>query len=157
MFILNEIIPIIELPFMKYIFLNCMCKDNPFHYDRLWQIKYLLKCYLKLANCTIKMLDITFNPHIIITLATVTWWNLFCEGEFLFFITHSQRESYMVLVWNGANSGRRRTPSYSESASNLKILHIFNKAGQFHILFGLNKISSPRCRPNGCMKQFKIM
>ena len=33
----------------------------------------------------------------------------------------------------------RRTPIISESASNLKILHIVNRAGLFQILFGLNK------------------
>ena len=31
----------------------------------------------------------------------------------------------------------QRTPTISESASNLKILHIVNKVGLFHILFGL--------------------
>ena len=31
---------------------------------------------------------------------------------------------------------RRRTPTISESASNIKILHIINKAGLFQILFG---------------------
>ena len=34
---------------------------------------------------------------------------------------------------------KRRTPTISESASNIKILHITNKAGLFHILFGLIK------------------
>ena len=34
---------------------------------------------------------------------------------------------------------RRRTPASSETASNIKILHIVNKAGLFHILFGLIK------------------
>ena len=31
---------------------------------------------------------------------------------------------------------RRRTPTISESACNIEILHITNKAGLFHILFG---------------------
>ena len=34
---------------------------------------------------------------------------------------------------------RKRTPTISESTSNIKILHITNKAGLFHILFGLIK------------------
>ena len=34
---------------------------------------------------------------------------------------------------------QRRRPAKSESASNLKIWHIVNKAGLFHILFGLIK------------------
>ena len=34
---------------------------------------------------------------------------------------------------------RRQTPTISKSASNLKILGVVNKAGLFHILFGLNK------------------
>ena len=32
---------------------------------------------------------------------------------------------------------RQQTPASSESEGNLKILHIVNKAGIFHILFGL--------------------
>ena len=32
---------------------------------------------------------------------------------------------------------QRRMPAISESASNIKILHIVNKAGLFHILFGV--------------------
>ena len=34
---------------------------------------------------------------------------------------------------------RRRTPTISESARNIKILHVTHKAGLFHILFGLIK------------------
>ena len=34
---------------------------------------------------------------------------------------------------------RQRTPASSESASNLKIMHKVNKAGLFHIFFGLIK------------------
>ena len=54
----------------------------------------------------------------------------------------------MVLVRNGGSGsgsgsggggGGGRTPTISESASNIKILHITNKAGLFHILFRLIK------------------
>ena len=34
---------------------------------------------------------------------------------------------------------QRQTPTFSESASNIKILHIVNKVGLFHILFGVIK------------------
>ena len=34
---------------------------------------------------------------------------------------------------------QRRAPTISESASNIKILYIVNKAGLFYILFGLIK------------------
>ena len=50
---------------------------------------------------------------------------------------NSQREAYMGF---GMKRGQQRqTPAISESASNIKILHIVNKAGIFHILFGLIK------------------
>ena len=34
---------------------------------------------------------------------------------------------------------QRRTPASSDSTSNIKIMHVVNKAGLFHILFGLIK------------------
>ena len=48
----------------------------------------------------------------------------------------------LLRIPNGNGFGikrRRQTPASSENASNIKILHIFNKAGLFHILFGLIK------------------
>ena len=39
----------------------------------------------------------------------------------------------------GMKRRRQRTPVSSETARNFKILHIVNKAGLFHILFGLIK------------------
>ena len=38
-----------------------------------------------------------------------------------------------------SNRLEKVTPSISESKGNLKNVHIVNKAGLFHILFGLNK------------------
>ena len=71
---------------------------------------------------------------------------------------------------------RQRTPTISESASNLKILHIVNKAGLFQILFWLIKFKFHQYygfkfksfksfkktlwslyRPKRCMKRFKIL
>ena len=61
----------------------------------------------------------------------------------LIFITHSQREAYMVFGKKRWKHVRRQTPTISETTSNIKILYI--KKGLFRILFAWLNFNFHQC------------